>query len=66
MDVAVDIYKSQQCRYCERCWPKYYGECPCCREPTFDSANPPLHEETADLLAKQFGFGWWLWDTGRL
>ena len=68
-DVAVVLFKSMVCSYCERAWPTGadYATCPCCREATEGSPfKPPIDEDEAYRLASWYLFGWWLWDQGRL
>jgi hypothetical protein len=43
--------------------------CPCCRERCFTAtvaSDLVLDEDTAHSWRKEFGFGWWLWDTGKI
>lgn len=60
---------ARECSYCEIRWPNSedFELCPQCLEQTLVKyGKPALHSAEAVSLKREYEFGWWLWDTGRL
>ena len=60
-----------RCYWCEWKWPLHpdFEVCPCCREACYTAqvvSDTVLDEDEAHRWRKEFAFGWWLWDTGKI